>query len=93
MSVFFSGLSCVRKSQAISTKLGMEAQNPQQPQKRPNVCGCTQIISLLNTEQNCGWVDLNLASSPDLTCYTSSYVISVVETLMYSLMNLLYDTS
>jgi hypothetical protein len=57
------------------------------------VFGCTQIISLLNTEQNCGWVDLNLASNPDLTCFTSSSVISVLEALMYSLMSMLYVAS
>jgi hypothetical protein len=56
-----------------------------QAQKKPKVFGCAQIISLLNTEQNCGWVDLNVASNPDLTCFTSSSVISVVEALMYSL--------
>jgi hypothetical protein len=61
----------------------------EQAKKRPNVFGCAQIISLLNTEQNCGWVDLNLASNPDLTCCS---VISVVE-LMYSLMSMLYVAS
>jgi hypothetical protein len=46
------------------------------------VFGCAQIISLLNIEQNCGCVDLNLAFNPDLNCLTSSSVISVVEALM-----------
>jgi hypothetical protein len=64
-----------------------------QAQKMPKVFGCAQIISLLNTEQNCGWVDLNLASNPDLTCLSSSSVISVVEALMYSLMSMLYISS
>jgi hypothetical protein len=49
--------------------------------RRAKVFGCAQIIPLLNTEQNCGWVDLNLESNPDLTCFTSS---SVVEALMNS---------
>jgi hypothetical protein len=47
----------------------------EQAQKRPKVFGCAQVISLLNTEQTFGWVDLNLASNPDLTCFTSSSVI------------------
>jgi hypothetical protein len=56
-----------------------------QAQKRPKVFGCARIISLLNTEQNCGWVDFNVVSNPDLTCFTSRSVISVVEALMDSL--------
>jgi hypothetical protein len=64
-----------------------------QAQKRPKVFGCAQIISVLNTEHNCGWVDLNLASNPDLIRLTSSSVISVVEALMYSLMSMLYVAS
>jgi hypothetical protein len=49
--------------------------------KGPKVFGCAQIISLLNIEQCCGWVDvdLSLASSP---CLTLSSAISVVEALM-----------
>jgi hypothetical protein len=39
-----------------------------QAQKRPKVFGCAQIIYLLNIEQNCAWVDLNLASIQDLIC-------------------------
>jgi hypothetical protein len=56
-----------------------------QAQKRPKVFGCVQIISLLKTEQNCGWVELNVTSNSYLTCFISSSVISVVEALMYSL--------
>jgi hypothetical protein len=67
--------------------------NSKQAQKRPKVFGCAQIISLLNIEQNCGLVDLNLASNSDLTCFTSSSVISVVEALMYTLMSMLYVAS
>jgi heme exporter protein D len=36
--------------------------NGKQAQKRPKVFGWAQIISLLNIEQNCDWVDLNLAA-------------------------------
>jgi hypothetical protein len=61
--------------------------------EKPKVFGSAQIISLLNSEQNCGWVDLNHAYNPDLTCFTSSSVISVVEALMYCLMSMLYVAS
>jgi hypothetical protein len=44
----------------------VETLTQKQAQKRPKVFGCVQIIYLLNIEQNCGWVDLNLVSSPDL---------------------------
>jgi hypothetical protein len=38
-------------------------------EKAKGISLCTaHIIFLLNIEQNCGWVDLNLASSPDLIC-------------------------
>jgi hypothetical protein len=56
-------------------------------QKGSKVFDCAQIISLLNTEQNCGWVELDLVSNPDLTqlnYLTSSSVVSVVGALMNS---------
>jgi hypothetical protein len=81
---------CQHEGSASSIQ-GMSSGHPNvtSTEKAKGIWLCAQIISLLNRLPNkivFGWsVDLKLSSNLDLTCYTSSSVISVVEALICSL--------